>query len=363
MHKLLATASRAIVTYAQNREDIILAGFFPSVEHGTYVDVGAGHPDYQSVTKFFYVRGWSGVNIEPSKRLANMLGKTRPRDTTYQVAVANRGSETTYREYLGDGLSTLSEDVKRQYQNSSDPLLRYYKDYPVAVETLASILKKAALKEIHFMKIDVEGLEEEVVKSNDWKKYRPHIVCLEVHHVRGDWHSLMKSYGYEVAFHDGLNDYYADMKYYKKLPEVQYNSIYSNQILSAAWMEKIEDMRLEVQEKTIELERALEELKERPQMNGDGLRFKTIAKVAIKKTDKYITGVIAGSAGQQKKRINPPLGVIDSTTQYDKAVWSEYIKDAAKHGSAKSIPRRTILKGYRLSKRAAKKILRKVIKK
>lgn len=362
MHKLLATASRAIVTYAQNREDIILASFFPSVERGSYVDIGAGHPDYQSVTKFFYVRGWSGVNVEPSKRLASLLAKARPRDITYQTAIAGKVSEMTYREYLGDGLSTLSESVKHQYENSVSPLLKYYRDYPVTTETLASILKKAALKEIHFMKIDVEGFEEEVVRSNDWKKYRPHVVCLEVHHVQGNWHSLMKSYGYEVAFHDGLNDYYADMKYYKELPEVQYNSIYSNQILSAAWMEKIEDMRLEVQDKTIELERTLEELEERPQMNGDGLRFKTIAKVAIKKTDKYITGVIAGSAGEKKRQISPPLDSADSTAQYDKAVWGEYVKYAAKQGSAKSVPRRAALKGYRLSKRAAKKILRKVIK-
>jgi FkbM family methyltransferase len=361
MHKLLATASRAIVTYAQNREDIILASLFPSVEHGTYVDIGAGHPDYQSVTKFFYVRGWSGINVEPSERLASLLDKARPRDVTYQMAISTRADQTMYREYLGDGLSTLSEEVKQRHQDSPDPLLKYYRDYQVPVITLSSLLKKAALKEIHFMKIDVEGLEAEVVESNDWKKYRPHIVCLEVHHVRGDWRSLMKAHGYEVVFHDGLNDYYADMEYYKELPEVQYNSIYSGQILSVAWMEKIEDMRLEVQEKTIELERALDELKERPQMNGDGLRFKSIAKVALKKTDKYITGVIAGSAGEEKKRITPPSESPRDIAQYDKAVWSEYVKGA--RGSTASVSRRAVLKGYRLSKRAAKKLLRKVIKK
>jgi hypothetical protein len=54
-----------LVSYAQNREDILLRAFFDPKEVGFYVDVGAYDPDDDSVTRLFYDRGWRGINIEP----------------------------------------------------------------------------------------------------------------------------------------------------------------------------------------------------------------------------------------------------------------------------------------------------------
>src|SRR5688500_18654782 len=115
MRKVISSATKATITYSQNKEDIILASLFRDVAEGTYVDIGAAHPDYLSVTKAFYQRGWHGVNIEPNERLAQLIIKVRPRDTTYQVAIVEKGKSVTLREYLGDGLSTTSPEVKKQY--------------------------------------------------------------------------------------------------------------------------------------------------------------------------------------------------------------------------------------------------------
>ena len=57
------------VTFAQNREDLMLDGILRTVSVGFYVDVGANHPDMDSVTKLFYEKGWSGINVEPNERL------------------------------------------------------------------------------------------------------------------------------------------------------------------------------------------------------------------------------------------------------------------------------------------------------
>ena len=46
------------VSYAQNFEDVILNRIFKDKESGFYIDVGAHHPIYDSVTKAFYERGW-----------------------------------------------------------------------------------------------------------------------------------------------------------------------------------------------------------------------------------------------------------------------------------------------------------------
>ena len=39
------------ISYAQNFEDIFLAGILKDIENGFYVDVGANHPVQDSVTK------------------------------------------------------------------------------------------------------------------------------------------------------------------------------------------------------------------------------------------------------------------------------------------------------------------------
>jgi hypothetical protein len=71
--------------YSQNFEDVILQRVFAEVENGIYVDVGACHPSVDSVTKLFYDRGWTGVNIEPSKRFHALLNLQRTRDKNLNV--------------------------------------------------------------------------------------------------------------------------------------------------------------------------------------------------------------------------------------------------------------------------------------
>src|SRR5690349_21423386 len=93
------------ISYAQNREDIILSGFFKNLKKGFYVDVGANHPDTLSITKIFYDQGWSGVNLEPNRELYNLIAQARPRDINLNIGAADTKGELTLREYPdGDGL-------------------------------------------------------------------------------------------------------------------------------------------------------------------------------------------------------------------------------------------------------------------
>ena len=66
------------ISYAQNREDVILNGFFEGRDKGFYVDVGAGNPVDDSVTKLFYDKGWHGINIEPIPHIYKELEKQTP---------------------------------------------------------------------------------------------------------------------------------------------------------------------------------------------------------------------------------------------------------------------------------------------
>jgi len=191
--------------YAQYNEDIVLQALLPDVKKGFYVDVGANHETYHSVTKYFYNKGWSGINIEPIPRLIAKFRKTRPRDANLQLAVSLRRSTLELRDYPEhDGLSTLSIDSKKDPSKVALP----HNDYLVEVDSLKNIFKNQKVKAIDFLKIDVEGYEFEVLKSNDWDKYRPTVICIEANHRIRDWVSYLEKKHYKRVIFDGLNEYY-----------------------------------------------------------------------------------------------------------------------------------------------------------
>jgi FkbM family methyltransferase len=195
------------VSYAQNREDFLIAAFFPDVEAGHYVDVGAGHPEEQSVTKLLYDRGWSGINIEPIPELAAALRAERPRDLTLQVALAATAGEATFRQYTGWGLSTLNAEMAAEHQAHPTSWTDEYTEYNVETVTLAGVLEEHPLPHAHVFKVDVEGAEYDVLSGVDWDRFKPDLVCIETEHIREDWYPILHSAGYEQVFHDGLNAY------------------------------------------------------------------------------------------------------------------------------------------------------------
>lgn len=196
------------ISYAQNREDVIIETFFPDVKKGFYVDVGANDPDRDSVTKIFYQAGWRGINVEPLRDKYEALQKRRPKDINLQIGVSSRNGELKFREYIGHGLSTFSVELQEDYASTTDENTGTYQDVVVDTRTLKSIFDENNVRHIHFMKIDVEGFEYDVLAGNDWDSYRPELLCIESNHLTKDWHHLIVSQGYVRVFHDGLNEYF-----------------------------------------------------------------------------------------------------------------------------------------------------------
>jgi FkbM family methyltransferase len=198
------------VYYSQNREDLILQAFFPGVKKGFYVDVGAFDPDLDSVTKLFYLQGWHGINVEPQLDRHKLFQARRKRDTNLNVGVSTEETTLKLRAYESGGLSTFSSTIKHDYEQRPNEDTRSYTETTVAVRPLRSILAEQKVKHIDFLKIDVEGLEYQVIASNDWQRFRPEVLCIEANHIEKDWHPLLKKAGYKLVFDDGLNEYFAD---------------------------------------------------------------------------------------------------------------------------------------------------------
>lgn len=75
-----------MISYSQNFEDVILNRFFKNTNIGFYVDVGAHDPIIDSVTKHFYDKGWSGINIEPVNLAFKKLQAERKRDINLLIS-------------------------------------------------------------------------------------------------------------------------------------------------------------------------------------------------------------------------------------------------------------------------------------
>ena len=199
--------------YAQYYEDYILGYVFKDHENGFYVDVGANDPDDSSVTKYFYLAGWRGINIEPIPELVEKLNQSRPKDTNKGVAISDRPGELPfYKSAKNSGLSTLSPKIAASHRASGYEFTKVM----IPVTTLTAVLDEHAKNksEITFLNVDVEGFEKQVFSSIDFKRYQPRVIMAEstaplteapTHQL---WEPILVGNGYIFAMDDGLNRYY-----------------------------------------------------------------------------------------------------------------------------------------------------------
>ena len=195
-------------SYAQYNEDIILLALLHDVENGFYVDVGANYPIIDSVTKLFYQHGWRGINIEPIPALYDQLKDDRPEDVNLNIGIGEKNNKITFYENINiPGHSSF----KRPDNKGAE-----IKEYEVSIKTLRDVFENNHVKRIHFLKVDVEGFEDEVISSNDWNKYRPEVLCIESGIKGSKYRAVIKSANYKLFIQDGINEYYlATESYYR----------------------------------------------------------------------------------------------------------------------------------------------------
>ena len=171
-HKIQDT----FISYAQNFEDVLLNRVFRDKLDGLYIDIGALHPTFDSVTRAFYDRGWSGINIEPIQDFYNAICQERPRDINLNIAISDRAGNLEFFQVLQQPAnSTLDKEIA--YKVAREKGLDVT-SYNVVVKTLADICEEHITKQIDFLKIDVEGVEEQVLLSGNWEKFRPTILLI-----------------------------------------------------------------------------------------------------------------------------------------------------------------------------------------
>lgn len=198
------------ISYAQNLEDVMLWRVFKNVKNGFYIDVGANDPLWDSVTKSFYDHGWRGINIEPAWEYYRRLCRERSGDINLPVAISAEQGCLPFYEIQNTGLSTLDASLAEQYQKTGYRVVAR----KTPVMTLSSVCRQYADNIIHFLKIDVEGSEKQVLSGMNFRQFRPWVVVVEstiplsqAESFSG-WEGIVLNADYQFVYFDGLNRFY-----------------------------------------------------------------------------------------------------------------------------------------------------------
>lgn len=194
------------VSYSQEGEDLILTKILDK-KNGFYVDVGAHHPFRFSNTQLLYQKDWSGINIDPTPGTKKLFDRVRKGDTNLELGISSNKGDLTFYTFQDPALNTF--DVKRQKEIIKSKQSRFLKKFRVKTNTLSEILDSNKVKgNFDLLNIDVEGIEMTVLKSNNWKKYKPNVVAIENFRNKSVIQNYLKSKGYLKFANTSLTEIY-----------------------------------------------------------------------------------------------------------------------------------------------------------
>ncbi|MGZ4976593.1 MAG: FkbM family methyltransferase [Methylobacter sp.] len=199
-----------ITSYAQNFEDVMLWRALGRIENGFYIDVCAHDPVVDSVSKAFYEHGWRGIHVEPLPEYAAAIRQDRPDERVVEAVLAAQAGTQTYYHIPKTGLSTGSKEFATRHQKDGWKV----NEITVPAITLATLFDEVGSRPIHWLKIDVEGMEADVLTGWGTHLARPWVVVVGATEPNSQtttchlWESFLLDRDYTFVYFDGLNRFY-----------------------------------------------------------------------------------------------------------------------------------------------------------
>ncbi len=221
-------------SYSQRHEDLEIDRILKYKNKGFYVDIGAYHPNRFNNTKRFYNKGWNGINIEPNKINYLKFKKYRARDINLNIGIALSEENLTFFNINPPTLSTFSESRTKEYKKQGFEIISKEDIKAQRLETIFD--KYVKEKEIDFISIDTEGYDMEVLKSNNWNRNQPKLICIEsAIHDESDENKKQRLQEYEIFF---------KTIHYKKIYDNEVNFIYQSE--SQNYKERVLDREKQI---------------------------------------------------------------------------------------------------------------------
>jgi len=188
--------------FSQIGEDCLIWNLCNNVEKGFYVDIGCHHPFRYSNTALLSIfKGWTGLNVDADRRAIELFEQYRPQDINVRCAVGNTAGSAEVFLFKDPAVNTLDPAwADRQIKDYGEPQKERVEILPLR-ELLDRYLP--ALAAIDVLNIDIEGLDQQAIESNDWQKYRPKLVCIEAHgmNINQPADSETFQYMHRVGYH------------------------------------------------------------------------------------------------------------------------------------------------------------------
>ena len=169
------------VTFSQFGEDIIMLKMLEryKVKNITYLDIGANEPISSSNTYNFYLRGYTGALIEPNADLCKLLTKVRPRDKVLNFGIGNN-NETEVDFYMfgpnHTALNTFSKEDALNTEKEGIPIKEVIK---LSLKDINEVISENFKESPTIISLDVEGLDETILRKLDFEKHQPLLICVE----------------------------------------------------------------------------------------------------------------------------------------------------------------------------------------
>lgn len=150
-----------------------------------YCDIGANHPRDLNNTYAFYCRGARGLLIEPDPTLASKLRNARPRDTVQNVGVAfDERRRARMKIFSSPVFNTFVQEqadlvVESSQKWASGEKQRVIREIDVELVPANNLLAKHLPDGFEFLSLDTEGCDLEILRSIDFDRHRPKLICVE----------------------------------------------------------------------------------------------------------------------------------------------------------------------------------------
>lgn len=170
--------------YSQNLEEEIILNYFGKNFTGTFLDLGSNDGITLSNTFALAKEGWSGCCIEASPKAYDRLKAAHPFNKDieyYKFAIGTQNGKIKFYEsdeHLKKGdialLSTAKESELQRWVNTQT-----FTEIEVNVRTFKTFLSMTTHNHFHFISIDIEGMELEVLPQMDLKALDCRLLCVE----------------------------------------------------------------------------------------------------------------------------------------------------------------------------------------
>lgn len=200
-----------VKSYSQLGEDVVVRHVFRKlgIEHPTYIDIGANDPQRFNNTALLYETGSRGIMIEPDPDVFKEIVRKRTCDINLNIGISDTDGEADFYLCNDDKRSTFSKEEVESITRDI-PFLTF-QVMKIKTHTIGFVIAEQCGGVFpDFLSLDVEGLDYMVLKSIDYEKSAPKVICVETAYSYDEIDQFLVSKGYTRISTTFLNSIYCN---------------------------------------------------------------------------------------------------------------------------------------------------------